>query len=409
MKKHFRNALDSIEKIIDEMDAADAVLAFAVLGLAVFSLSGLLAAGQAEQTVADYFRRSPVPVVAAATSAPLPQVQLTLLLLDSCKDCFDPSTVKPALDEMGLNVTSTGKVEYNSSEGNALASKYGVLKLPTFLLFGQTKDSAAFAQAAGQIGRYASDGTFVLEAVPPVYYDVSNKSFVGRVEITELSDSSCAECQQMSQVLDALNSSGMKISAFRKVEANSSEGQLMAKLYNITRAPSLLFSKDLDAYPQAAQAIRKDAYDANGLVVFSPAFPVYEELPSFEKRGLFNLTFVVDSSCSECYNASVHETILARLGAKARNTVYLEYNGTAGAALVKAYDITTLPTFVLAGDAAAYEAILQVWPGVGTVESGGAYVFRNQSVFQPPQPYLDLETMTMVNSPAESPANNITS
>ena len=76
---------------------------------------------------------------------------------------------------------------------------------------------------------------------------------------------------------------------------------------------------------------------------------------------------------------------------------------------MEAYNITTLPAFVLAGDVAAYAAILQVWPGVGTVEAGGEYVFRNQTVFQPPQAYLDLRTMTVVNSPAGSSANNITS
>jgi hypothetical protein len=204
------------------------------------------------------------------------------------------------------------------------------------------------------------------------------------------------------EVVAALNRSPMKISTFRRVEAGSAEGKMISELYNVSRAPSLLLSRGVFDYPAIAAELLKSGFEANGMVVFSPLQPVYETFPNLSKRGLFNATILRDSACSACYNASFHEQVLSNLGVVAQNVAYLDYNGTAGSAFVQKYNVTSVPSFVLTGDVGAYDNLVKIWPGVGSVEADGAYVFRNQSVFNPPIAYLDTRTGSVVLPPGNA-------
>ena len=92
--------------------------------------------------------------------------------------------------------------------------------------------------------------------------------------------------------------------------------------------------------------------------------------------GLVSLTYVVDSSCSECYNVSVHKNIINSYGLKIAGEKTLDVNTPEGLEYTKLNGINLVPTAVLSSDAKLYSAFYRVFTQVSN-ESNGNLVFTS--------------------------------
>ena len=87
---------------------------------------------------------------------------------------------------------------------------------------------------------------------------------------------------------------------------------------------------------------------------------------------------IVDTSCKECFNASVYPEVFEQaLSLKIKNVKTVDTNSTSGKTLVSKYNIEMVPTIILSKDASLYPVMEQVWPQLGTQEKDGSYVLRN--------------------------------
>ncbi|PIO00400.1 hypothetical protein COT72_01700 [archaeon CG10_big_fil_rev_8_21_14_0_10_43_11] len=97
------------------------------------------------------------------------------------------------------------------------------------------------------------------------------------------------------------------------------------------------------------------------------------------------LTYIVDSSCSSCFDVSVNKQILEQYTSQSGMSIVeqsIDALSEEARAYIEKYGITKIPTFILDKNASSIASLMQVWPSVGDVASDGTLVFRSPEIFE---------------------------
>jgi thiol-disulfide isomerase/thioredoxin len=340
----------------------------------------------------------------------LPKVEIIELYNTACSKCFDISNTVTAVKNARVNVTGEKSVELDSDEGRQLASSYGITKAPTVIVTGETANLTLtdFSKSG--------DG-LVFTAVEPPYTDVASGKVKGLVDVTYLKADGCDQCQDLNQLISQFESNGIVFDKKSEAGSSSAEGKALIAKYNITSVPTLLLSSELSEYSQIVQVWNSvGSVESDGtFIIRTPealGIPFYD-LSQDRLRGFVDVTYITDKSCATCYNVSVHRLILERFGVYPHTETTVDVSDAEGKALIAKYNITKVPTIILSQDASVYQALGQVWPTVGTVESDGMFVFRNPEAMTG-SIYRDLSTGQIVGTtaapttaPATAPAGDV--
>jgi len=86
--------------------------------------------------------------------------------------------------------------------------------------------------------------------------------------------------------------------------------------------------------------------------------------------------------CSECIDVNKLKTAFEGIGLIFGSTKYFDLSSSEGSELVKKFNITKVPTVILAGDTSAYPGLENFWLQFGTIEDNNIYVFRSLELIQ---------------------------
>lgn len=198
------------------------------------------------------------------------------------------------------------------------------------------------------------------------------------VRVTAIADPSCTRCYDISKTLDGIERSGKaKIFESKTIDSRTDEGKSLIVKYGITRLPAFVLSGETSKLLTMVPPLSSYGSLKEGDFVGQTIQPPYMELADGKIRGDFTVTYVTEKACQTCYDVTKNRQALAQLGMTPVNETTVDRSDVEGRKLVRQYAITTTPTVILKGDLAAYPGFDRVWKNVGTVESDGAYVFRN--------------------------------
>lgn len=300
----------------------------------------------------------------------IPPKQVTVTVFNGCEDCFNiTAAVDSIKQQKNLNITSVK--ELNFEESKIGAGTYNISKLPAVVVTGD------IANLTIQNFEAHGDALVFSQSLPP-YYDVASSSIKGKVTAILLEEKSCTNCFNLSQVMEELKRAGIKSSETR-IDSKSAEGKQLISQYKIEKLPTIIFNKDALEYDVVKQVWSQvGSEESDGKLVLRLVSPPYVNVSTGKTDGLVGLTILVDSTCKECFNASVLKDLFAQSFSMAfEKTKNVDVSGTEGKALAKKYNIELVPTVVLSKDAAAYPNIGQAWKQVGTIEKDNSFVFRN--------------------------------
>lgn len=302
-------------------------------------------------------------------AAPEPrEITLTILGAD-CTDCFDLTQAvasfskQPLLDITNQNLTI--------AESASLASKYNISKLPAVVITGNIANLTVPSFEM-------HNDALVFSQTPAPYYDIATQKVKGKVIVTQLVDANCKECVNMSTIVDQLEQAGVHITERKTISAHSDEGKQLIELYKIEKIPTLIFNSEAKEYSVITD-VWKDVgtTEADGMMVLRYVSPPYLNATSGEVVGKVTLSIITDSSCKDCFNASMYELILGDAFSIPFTTIEThDVTSTRGKYFVNRYGITLVPAAVLSSDASIYQGI-QGWNTIGTQEGDGSYVFRD--------------------------------
>jgi len=227
------------------------------------------------------------------------------------------------------------------------------------------------------------DGTKELGSIDPV-----------TVDITVITAKECAGCFDLATAADELKKSPiLVVRQLSKILASSDEAKALIKQYGITKIPTMIMTGDeVDKLP--VQGFKK----VGNTLIMEDVPPPYIDLEDKEIKGLTKLTYLVDKTCTQCYDAKQHKEVLEyAFGIYIANEETKDISSTEGKALVDKYKITKIPTILLSTEANDYQMVQTLWDKLGTKETDGVLVFRNFEMTKDIV-YKDLATNKLVNT-----------
>lgn len=300
------------------------------------------------------------------------KIELVTVQNSKCKGCFDISAVIDYVKSANVEVAKEISFEFDSSEGKNLINKYGLDKIPSLVVTGEIDKFS--------IQGFEKDkGALIFDQPIPPFTSPASGKIEGMVSLSYIKDSKCVSCADLTFLISQIKAAGIKIVDEKIIEAGGSQGNSLVKKYNIGFAPTIILSKDAEAYAIMEQAWPQIGTKENdGSYVMRVPIPPFLNMTSKVLRGIVDMIYVTDNSCRDCYNVSQHREILAneqgfavRLGMEE----YVDIGDAKGEELISKYNITQVPTVIVSDEISVYpssQALKQFF----SVEKDGSYVFR---------------------------------
>jgi len=230
------------------------------------------------------------------------------------------------------------------------------------------------------------------------------------ISLTIVKDSSCADCVDITPIINAIKKTNVKITKEETFEANSSEAKSLISEFGVKKLPTFIIKGEVNKNDDVKNLLSKVGEIKNDTFKFTYAVAPYLDLASNTVKGKVTVTFIADKSCKECYDANPFKQILANnLGMTNPTIVSLDKSDKAAQVLIRKYKIEAAPMFVITGEISEYPYLTGIWLQIGSLEKDGAYVLRDIKKVNPNLVYRDLATGKIVKpapvpTPAASPA-----
>lgn len=311
----------------------------------------------------------------------LPAIEVTAIEAD-CAQCTPVASVMETVTAARVNITKQLTLAASDEHSKKLIADYSIKKLPAVVVRGEI-DKVGFT------GFTRTADALIYTPQPP-YADAATGAVKGLVTLTLVNASSCAECTDLMPGVQQLRGL-VTVKDVKVVDKDSAEGKALVEKYSMSRLPGILVSSDVAEYPLASQLAAAGTPKKDGSIALG-ANPPYFNVSTGKVDGIASLILLNDSSCTGCYDVSMHTQIVKRgfqvyLG----STKTVDSGSAEGKALISKYSITAVPTILLTGGVSAYAQLNAIWNTVGTVESDGTYVFRNMGAIAG-NPYKNVTT-----------------
>ncbi len=342
---------------------------------------------------------TPTPTPPITTpSTELTTVRLVKLVDDSCGNCFNVEEMAKAVKRTGVQVSAEKTVSYDSEEGQKLVADNRIEGVPTLVAVvesGFEKIPEPFTKLMDNRG----GGVYVFHRLIPVYVNVSTRETIGAITATFLNDPDCLKCVNLSREglpPDYLQALGITISIKLSVDYNSDPGKELVRKYNITKVPTLLYSKDFAAYPNLRkQLLEIGTQESDGTFVLRTYNPPYRNLETGNVEGYVKFIYLVDEACEECYAPEIHRTILKKYNADPVSETVYDIGSKVGKEYVEKYNVTKVPTLLISPEIALYPSMQTILGQAYSKEPDGWYVFTNFQTL-PTANYKDLQSGQVV-------------
>ena len=317
------------------------------------------------------------------------KIELAVIKNSKCNDCFDISTITSHVKNANVDITKEVMFEFDSNEGKSIINKYKIEKIPTVVVTGEIDKF--------QIqGLEKKENALLLTRLEPPYTNAVTGKIEGRVILYNLKVSECVKCNDLTPLINQIKGAGVKIYEEKIIEPSSNEGKELTKKYNIDFTPAIILSKDAVAYEIIQQAWPQiGSKESDGTYVLRVVSPPFINLTTGKLRGIVNIIYLADKSCSECYDVSQHKEILVNPQSFAvqldKEETY-DISDAKGKELIAKYNITQVPTVILSEEINVYPSS-QVLKQFFSIEKDGSYVFRT---IQALGTYKDLTTNRVV-------------
>ena len=177
------------------------------------------------------------------------QITATLISDSTCSDCADVGQLIDNLQASGISIEKTIKLDYTDDAAKSLISIYNIETVPALILSSDASEYTTLEESWAQLGTVEKDGSYVLRMNQPPFRNVSTGNIDGQLTLTYIVDETCDTCYDVTMHKQILTGNfGVVISNEVTHDITSSEGIALIEKYNITNIPTVVLSKDADAY-----------------------------------------------------------------------------------------------------------------------------------------------------------------
>lgn len=190
------------------------------------------------------------PVPGQAKPSPRPPVQLQVTVIDDpgCTECWNAEPVVATLRRMNATV---GRTDLNRTDAAAqeLIAKYQIEKLPGVVISGELERDPAVASALAQLGERVGDAVVFRAPLPP-YALAASGEVKGRVQLTLVSDATCATCYEVREHQQILARFGISDPRATTLDVRSPAGRKLRQTYRLREVPTFVLQGEVAEYAQ---------------------------------------------------------------------------------------------------------------------------------------------------------------
>ncbi len=290
----------------------------------------------------------------------------------SCEDCFDTNSLLDSLTkESNVNIKSRKTLDYNSEEAKKIIDKYDIKTIPALIILSKNIKKIGIDEKIFSV----NDNYALFDKSVP-YIDLSTNDVKGLVQLKEIQADNCKECGLLSGLKIQLESFGIKIIEYEKINSSSDTGKKIIEENNLKFTPALLISKNIEDYWWIFDQIKSSFVEKGDNYMFKNPIPPYIDLTDGKIKGKVDLIFIENKSCENCFNVTELKSAFQSLGIYFYNEKYVDISSSEGKNLLAIYNITAIPTVILSKETEDYDSIIQMLEQIGTFESDGKFVFR---------------------------------
>jgi hypothetical protein len=168
-------------------------------------------------------------------------------------------------------------------------------------------------------------------------------------------------------------------------------GYSTVKKYDITQVPTVIVEFTGKNKPDISNFFNTGLGKVvDGKFILGKILAPYYDLTDKKIKGLVNVVYLTDATCTNCYDVNKHEVALKNLGIDTEGAKAIDVASQEGKDLLAKYNITQVPTVLIMGEVNEYQVLAQAWTDVGIVASDGTYIFTNMNLME--GYYRDLKT-----------------
>jgi len=331
----------------------------------------------------------------AKESARPANLEITIISTPNCENCFNINGAVDNFKKQNVLVDSEKQLPFDSPEAQIFIQKFAIQKVPTYIAIGEIekKNIENFVKNNGEI----RENTFIFTKIVPVYIDPASKKEFGHVQLTYITDPSCAQCLDFKPTINAYKKAGVKFIEEKSYPWNSSEGQKLIRQYKIIKIPTIVMSSGIAFYDQIKQVWQNIGTVENDGVYVARNIPLPYRDTGKGLVGFVDVIYLKDFACADCYKPEeIHKNVLRNgYGIGIRSEKAIDIASAEGKNIVKKYQITKIPTMLVSPGISEYSNLAKVWPQVGTAEKDGWYVFRQMEQLGS-MVYKDLSTNQII-------------
>lgn len=227
--------------------------------------------------------------------------------------------------------------------------------------------------------------TKILNGVEKKIAEAKEMARPATIKLTKITASSCAECFNIDNAISILKTQNVKVDSEKTVEFNSPEGVSLIKKLGIKRLPAYTLTGEIGK-KNFEDFVKKNGTIKDDTFIFTQVNPVFIDSASQEPQGKVTVTYLLDSSCTQCVDPRVTGATFKESGIVITGQNEIEWDSVEGQDLISTYQITKLPTFILSSEINAYDNVKANASRIGTFQPDGTLVARNLNL-----PYRDLE------------------
>lgn len=200
------------------------------------------------------------------------------------------------------------------------------------------------------------------------------------IKLTLIAPMGCPKCVNGEELLQTIEKQNVRILDSQVFPADSAEAVNLINTYDIKRLPAIIVTGEYGKENVREDFAKFGGEEKNQNLVIQTNRPVYFDLASQGAAGLVDVIYLADSGCKDCYDPQTHKPILANtFGVTINTEKTVDASSTEGRALIKKYALAEVPTLLLSTEARAYEGLVGIWKQVGSIESDGEFIFRQNS------------------------------
>jgi len=174
-------------------------------------------------------------------------VNLIEIYDSSCLDCTSLSSIKTQLERIGIKIDNYEMVDSKSEDGKKLIEDNKISYLPSLLVSKNIEEYWwIFDRIKGSFIGYNDYYRFSQPLFPNK--EISTGKIKGKVKITYITNNSCTDCYNVTELKDIFSSIGIYIESEKYVDVSSNEGESLLSKYSIKAIPTAVLSKEISDY-----------------------------------------------------------------------------------------------------------------------------------------------------------------